>query len=727
MTNHKSSQRPMLIEKFVKVCLYEGSLMARHPFTIKARGSYFDDSYNVDREKNKDVAWYRQDYRDNHWASSMSEILNDETTKHSENSLSTEPYSDSIEELEESIPPSSLPNARSSLQQKFEMEDEGSKIKKDQIKTGGVENVLEDTTSQNKLKSIEEKTLQSLLTEFKKNQGPERGTDTQKKPINILPNTSISLPLSNANKISDHSDEEIEKISNAENTDQDKYSETNEANKYEPDLNIANEKHDVSNVNIVDSTKKDNIEASESVLSDEEYYDDDEMFDDEDGDPYYRTLEEIRGTEVPMHVLFYGRSHHQVDSYSVDHHGKQQTHLYISSIADSPSHDDGDAVGHQELKEGDHPTARRTRQHRAGNISIWQPRDIYKNGDSADRDEMNHSWCEEDNYRHGFTLYCSERVLNSVLKDRDDVLKTVFLIPTIMSKIDLQCDGTGNVELDAGLIEDLEFTRLSAEQGNVVARDISSQIVKLSSDGGDILLDGVVEGDVSAETKGDGDFIAKNIGGPRIAMTTQDGDITIRGDVKADMSKFHSTNGQISIYGTLSGASEFLQSGKGDVRVKNVTDIGAVLAVVRQGDITITFADNIDLNSTLEVQTGNINITIPAKHKYRINAVGPRVNIASRLLNKGEIFLSEQDGNWRHQNQPMEIFTTSSSTRSEMDDILQKSSLIKNALKEDKPIIPSAENGIATLTVIVHYGSLTINVSQTMDEANVEKGFDSVT
>ena len=117
----------------------------------------------------------------------------------------------------------------------------------------------------------------------------------------------------------------------------------------------------------------------------------------------------------------------------------------------------------------------------------------------------------------------------------------------------------------------------------------------------------------------------------------------------------------------------------------------------------------------------------PAKHKYRINAVGPRVNIASRLLNKGEIFLSEQEGHWYFQNQPMEMFTTNSSTRSEMDDILQKASLIKNALKEDKPIMASAENGIATLTLIVHFGTLTINVAQTMEEANEKKGFDSAT
>ena len=50
--------RSVLIEKFVKVALFEGSLMVRHPFTIKARGSYFDENNNVDRQKNQEAAWH---------------------------------------------------------------------------------------------------------------------------------------------------------------------------------------------------------------------------------------------------------------------------------------------------------------------------------------------------------------------------------------------------------------------------------------------------------------------------------------------------------------------------------------------------------------------------------------------------------------------------------------------------------------------------------------------
>ena len=56
VSNFKSHQRPILLEKFVKLCLYEGSVMVRHPFTIKARGSYFDKEHNVDRERNKDLS-----------------------------------------------------------------------------------------------------------------------------------------------------------------------------------------------------------------------------------------------------------------------------------------------------------------------------------------------------------------------------------------------------------------------------------------------------------------------------------------------------------------------------------------------------------------------------------------------------------------------------------------------------------------------------------------------
>ena len=132
----------------------------------------------------------------------------------------------------------------------------------------------------------------------------------------------------------------------------------------------------------------------------------------------------------------------------MDHHGKQQTHLYISNLLDMPGKDDDE---HSAEYHSDEDEPKRPRQHRIGNVSIWQPRDIYHTGDLEPRDDINHTWCEEDNFKHGFSLFCSQRVLDGATKD-NDALKTVFLLPTVMNKIDLQCDGSGNVELDANLI-----------------------------------------------------------------------------------------------------------------------------------------------------------------------------------------------------------------------------------------------------------------------------------
>ena len=736
-SNHKNSQRPMLIEKFVKLCIYEGSLMVRHPFTIKVRGSYFDDKNNVDREQNKEIAYYREDIRDNHWRNSMSEVLNEEELKafRDEKSSSTKPYNDSITELEESIPPSSVGNSSTQDGKIVENKSDPSVIPNDisvgleQSKNKDAEYIAADSAISKKLKNLEENTLQSLLTELKKNQNLGEKSHFHEPIDPQLLKSSLTNKLKNAHTV-DTVTTDLKEIKNEAKiyTDPDvrqqAASTSSSVDKEQSTLRTSEE-----NVKLNEHNER--TKASESTLTDDETTDEDDDefydYDDYDYDPYYRSLEDIQGVKVPMHVLFYGRNHHQVDSYSVDHNGKHQTHLYLSAQGDTNSHD-GDDVVLGRLRENANQTTKNTTQHRVGNISIWQPRDIYRNGEIADRDDMNHSWCEDDNHKHGFTLYCSQRVLDSVLKDGDEALKTVFLVPSVMNKIDLQCDGTGNVEFDAGLVEDLEYTRLCAESGNVVLKDISCRVIKLSSEEGDIYCHGLLEGEMSAETKGNGDFIAKNVGGPFVEMTTQDGDITIWGDVKADRGKFHSKNGQISVHGTLSGYSEFLQAGKGDLTVRKVANIGAVLAIVRAGDIKMHFADTIDLNSSLEVETGNINITIPFKHKYRINAVARRVNIAPRLVNKGEIFLSEKNGNWETHNGPMEIFTTSSSTRSEMDEILQETSILKNVIKDSiRPPSGPDENGISTLTLIAHRGSITINVAQSKEEADVEKGYDSAT
>ena len=46
----------ILLDKFIKITKYDGSLLGKAPFDLKVRGSYFDDDNNVDRDKNRRVA-----------------------------------------------------------------------------------------------------------------------------------------------------------------------------------------------------------------------------------------------------------------------------------------------------------------------------------------------------------------------------------------------------------------------------------------------------------------------------------------------------------------------------------------------------------------------------------------------------------------------------------------------------------------------------------------------
>ena len=131
--------------------------------------------------------------------------------------------------------------------------------------------------------------------------------------------------------------------------------------------------------------------------------------------------------------------------------------------------------------------------------------------------------------------------------------------------------------------------------------------------------------------------------------------------------------------------------------------------------LNLGFSEQMERDSTIEVQRGNVQITVPLKHKFLINASAPRTNIAPRLLNKGEIFLSQINKN--------EIFTTSASSRSDINKALGKTSVVGPTESSDDD--ESAENLQPTLTVIVHEGSISMEVKQTREEINVEKGFDS--
>ena len=55
-SRHSTAHSQILLDKFIKHTLPDGSLNARAPFNLKVRGSFFDEDNNVDREKNRRMA-----------------------------------------------------------------------------------------------------------------------------------------------------------------------------------------------------------------------------------------------------------------------------------------------------------------------------------------------------------------------------------------------------------------------------------------------------------------------------------------------------------------------------------------------------------------------------------------------------------------------------------------------------------------------------------------------
>ena len=105
----------------------------------------------------------------------------------------------------------------------------------------------------------------------------------------------------------------------------------------------------------------------------------------------------------------------------------------------------------------------------------------------------------------------------------------------------------------------------------------------------------------------------------------------------------------------------------------------------------IVKTEQTSFNRIFQVENGEINVTLPQNTDFRIHASAPRTNIPTKLLNSGEIFLSETSGH--------ETF-------------------VSNA--------PSAKNDSQpTLTLFAKNGTINIITKQTDAQVTAAEGFDS--
>lgn len=381
-------------------------------------------------------------------------------------------------------------------------------------------------------------------------------------------------------------------------------------------------------------------------------------------------LESINSkTRSPLHLRLYGRSHHRIDSYSILRGKSQSTHIYISDAASTE-----EAVS-MFVENGNGGTTG-TFSH-AGSVSIWRPRQVSE----VEISETLSGWNKEEEVASAFKIYCP----NHVLDPPDHGIKAVFFCPTLMNKLYLESERHGCIEVDCKLMDQLVTVGLFTEYGNIRIRDVWAQDIKLASRFGDIYCEGTVEGAVTAETFGDGDFVARYIVGSRLKVTTDSGDISLWNDCFTELCELYTVTGHIHVR-FLYGKAKILVKDQGSV-VVNVVE-GSVTAVVKSGTIWANI-DKLTEDSYLEVEDGDITVNVPPDFPFKLNLVASRTNVASHILNSGELFLASNG---------------------------QESFVKQGEIGKSGDIQP-------TLSIRTHNGEITL--TGTRPEKQGEKGFDS--
>jgi len=328
---------------------------------------------------------------------------------------------------------------------------------------------------------------------------------------------------------------------------------------------------------------------------------------------------EVSVASYPLHLKLLGRSQHRVDSYSIQTQQKSTSHIYIS---DAQTAEEALAMFGQSQESAKTEVPRQDSESLnvpKGSFSIWSP----VLTEPSPLPEVLSSQ---------LSVYCPAHIL----EPPDPGLKAVFFTPIMMNKIFLETERQANTELNCKLMDQLAYVGIVTEYGQIKVRDIWSHEVRLSSSFGDVVCEGTVEGDITAETRGDGDFSARVILGNSLRVITETGDIAIWDDLFSELAELFTISGHVHVR-RVYGALKVVIREHGMLNV-NVLD-GSVDAVVRDGDI-VAHLEKINEDSYLEVGSGNIHIHIPKNFPHRISLLASKNTISPHILNCGEFSLT---------------------------------------------------------------------------------------
>lgn len=274
-------------------------------------------------------------------------------------------------------------------------------------------------------------------------------------------------------------------------------------------------------------------------------------------------------------------------------------------------------------------------------FSVWHPKVGPIENENGSSSSSSHSLTPGE----GESLASALKIfsLRHIVESYDSALKSVCLLPTLMSKIFIQGDLGAHIHLDGTLIEDLRKVGLSTEVGNIRVKDVTAEEITLSSRMGDISCDGVVDGKIIAETYGDGDFVAKGTGiyGPSLIASTNDGDISLWSEIRSEECLLSTKNGHITCRDINGSHVTLLVSEAGNV-FANING-GSISATVTNGSVQGS-VKNITEDSVITVTKGDVFVSIPTKCRFKLKVSAPMTEIAPKLQNTGELSLSKETG-----------------------------------------------------------------------------------
>ena len=338
----------------------------------------------------------------------------------------------------------------------------------------------------------------------------------------------------------------------------------------------------------------------------------------------------------PCHVLLYGRRYLRTHSFSTSNAASEQSRVYVSDVEGSPLDDDA----------------------RFLSLMASNPRDLDPDfplvATAVVAPENAHLFFEDDDAGARNTKGSSRVdfcIPAHLVDPPDNGFKSVVLTPTTMSKIFVRGVRGGSVEVDGRLFNLLTVLVVFTEAGDIRLKDVKTAptvgvgeggTTRIRSLFGDIQVDSPLSPHVNhLETGGDGDiFVNGTESGSRNMLVTENGDMEVAGECKGSSNTFVTENGHIHIRHLASQAKvEIKDSG---TMTLNVAE-GSVNAMLDSGAAFVNVR-HLTGDSAISLANGHLTVAVPKRRGFSIVAAAPNTDIASRLVNCGDVFIDPQSG-----------------------------------------------------------------------------------